>query len=164
MARSDLICAVAGITSDANTLIDYARLTYQRHQYTYQEPMPVEQLVQAVCNMKQSYTQHGGIFYDNQGCHIVGMRPFGTAFLWAGWDKVFGYQLYHSDPSGNYAGWKAHCIGAGSAAAQTILKADYSEDMTVADIKRILVKVLGKLVEGSGSISGENCNQFIIVL
>ena len=28
-----------------------------------------------------------------------------------GWDKQFGYQLYQSDPSGNYGGWKATCIG-----------------------------------------------------
>lgn len=58
---SDIICAVAGITSDANILIDYARLTCQRYQYNYHEPIPVEQLVQAICNLKQSYTQNGGI-------------------------------------------------------------------------------------------------------
>jgi hypothetical protein len=23
-----------------------------------------------------------------------------------GWDKHYGYQLYQSDPSGNYGGWK----------------------------------------------------------
>jgi 20S proteasome subunit alpha 3 len=56
----DLIVAVAGITSDANTLIDYARRIYQQYALSYGEPMPVEQLVQYVCNMKQSYTQHGG--------------------------------------------------------------------------------------------------------
>lgn len=57
----DLIVAVAGITSDANTLIDYARRIYQQYALSYGEPMPVEQLVQHVCNMKQSYTQHGGM-------------------------------------------------------------------------------------------------------
>lgn len=60
LCDSDIICAVAGITSDANILIDYARLTCQRYQYNYHEPIPVEQLVQTVCNLKQSYTQHGG--------------------------------------------------------------------------------------------------------
>jgi len=60
LTYSDIICAVAGITSDANIIIDYARLACQRHQYNYHEPIPVEQLVQAICNLKQSYTQHGG--------------------------------------------------------------------------------------------------------
>ena len=32
-----------------------------------------------------------------------------------GWDKHYGYQLYQSDPSGNYSGWKATCIGNNSA-------------------------------------------------
>lgn len=32
-----------------------------------------------------------------------------------GWDKHYGYQLYQSDPSGNYGGWKATCIGNNSA-------------------------------------------------
>jgi 20S proteasome subunit alpha 3 len=31
---------------------------------------------------------------------ISGLRPFGVSFLWAGWDKHYGFQLYQSDPSG----------------------------------------------------------------
>lgn len=42
---------------------------------------------------------------------MLGMRPFGTAFLYAGFDNENGYQLYSSDPSGNYVGWKAKAIG-----------------------------------------------------
>jgi 20S proteasome subunit alpha 3 len=61
--------------------------------------MPVEQIVRHVCNYKQAYTQYGGL------------RPFGVAFLFAGWDKYFGFQLYQTDPSGNYSGWKATVIG-----------------------------------------------------
>lgn len=33
------------------------------------------------------------------------------SILYMGWDKHYGYQLYQSDPSGNYSGWKATCIG-----------------------------------------------------
>jgi len=33
-----------------------------------------------------------------------------------GWDKHFGFQLYQSDPSGNFGGWKATCIGSNSQA------------------------------------------------
>jgi 20S proteasome subunit alpha 3 len=51
-----------------------------------------------------------------------GLRPFGVSFLFAGWDQHFGFQLYQSDPSGNYGGWKATSIGSNSQAAQSILK------------------------------------------
>lgn len=67
--------------------------------YNYQEIMPVEQAVRSVCNYKQAYTQFGGL------------RPFGVAFVFAGWDSHYGFQLYQSDPSGNFSGWKATVIG-----------------------------------------------------
>jgi 20S proteasome subunit alpha 3 len=82
-------CAVAGITADANILINYARLAAQRYAYAYQEPIPIEQLLQIVCDLKQGYTQYGGL------------RPFGVSFLYAGWDEHFGFQvnLWHFMPS-----------------------------------------------------------------
>lgn len=72
--------------------------------------MGVEQIVQRVCDLKQNYTQFGGL------------RPFGTAFLFGGYDKHFGYQLYSSDPSGNYTGWKATALGQNNLSANTLLK------------------------------------------
>ena len=42
-----LVCAVAGLTSDANELIDIARLMAQRYAFVYQQPMPIEQLVRS---------------------------------------------------------------------------------------------------------------------
>jgi len=90
------------------------RVVSQRHLFTYGEPIPVEQLVQAVCDQKQGYTQFGGL------------RPYGVSFLIGGWlvflfkrhfqsceivivrDKEFGFQLYQSDPAGNYTAWKVN--------------------------------------------------------
>lgn len=46
---------------------------------------------------------------------LIGKRPFGVSLLYMGWDKHYGFQLYQSDPSGNYGGWKATCIGNNSA-------------------------------------------------
>lgn len=46
-------CAVAGITADANILINHCRLAAQRYLFAYGEPIPVEQLVRAVCDTKQ---------------------------------------------------------------------------------------------------------------
>ena len=95
MIDEHVACAVAGITADANILINQARLHAQRYRFSFQEPQPVEQLVQSLCDEKQAYTQYGGL------------RPFGVSMLYAGWDKTYGFQLYQSDPSGNYNGWKA---------------------------------------------------------
>eukprot|EP00456_Euglypha_rotunda_P018031 TRINITY_DN16315_c0_g1_i25.p1 TRINITY_DN16315_c0_g1~~TRINITY_DN16315_c0_g1_i25.p1 ORF type:complete len:115 (-),score=24.75 TRINITY_DN16315_c0_g1_i25:10-354(-) len=46
-------CAVAGITADANIILNYARLQAQRYFSIYQEPIPLEQLLQIVCDLKQ---------------------------------------------------------------------------------------------------------------
>lgn len=128
--------AVAGITSDANILLNYARLEAQRYTYGYQENIPIEQLLMRVCDLKQGYTQFGGL------------RPFGVSFLFAGWDEHFGFQLYQSDPSGNYGGWKAKAIGANNQAAQSILKTDYKIGETSLDEALILaVKVLSKTMD-----------------
>lgn len=55
-----MICGVAGITSDANILINYVQTAAQQYLYTYTEDMPCEQLVQRLCDLKQGYTQYGG--------------------------------------------------------------------------------------------------------
>ena len=137
-----IVCGVAGITSDANTLLDYAREYALSYTYSYGEPIPVEQLVQKLCDLKQSYTQYGGL------------RPFGVGFLYAGWDKHEGFQLYSSDPSGNYGRWKATCIGAKSQTAQSSLKSDYAESMSLKDASALALKVFLKTMDKS-SLSGD---------
>jgi len=92
-------------------------------------------LVRNVCDVKQAYTQYGGL------------RPFGASLLVMGWDAHHGFQLYHTDPSGNYGGWKATCIGANSQAAQSILKQDYKEEVTLDDALLLAVKVLSKTMD-----------------
>ncbi|KAL7485615.1 hypothetical protein ACHAW6_014957 [Cyclotella cf. meneghiniana] len=149
-------CTVAGLTADANILIDQARLRAGRYAYQYQEPIPVENLVEHVCNYKQAYTQYGGL------------RPFGVAFLFAGYDETHGFQLYQSDPSGNYSGWKATVIGANNQAGKSLLKTEYGakkndgdemktddpasdevEMPDVAEALRLAVKVLNKTMDGA---------------
>lgn len=105
-----IICAVAGWTADANVLLQEARLISQRHLYKYNEAISLETLIVQICDLKQSYTQFGGL------------RPFGVSFLIAGWDSIRGFQLYHTDPAGNYAGWRSTAIGQNSISAQSILK------------------------------------------
>jgi len=130
-------CSVAGITADANILINYLRLTAQRHYLTYQEPIPLERLITMVCDVKQAYTQYGG------------MRPFGTSLIFMGWDRHYGFQLYRSDPSGNFGGWKATCSGGNSQSAESILKSDYKEGCTMEEALLLAVKVLNKTMDST---------------
>lgn len=74
-------------------------------------------------------------------------RPFGVSLMYAGWDAVQGFQLYCSDPSGNYAAWKAHATGKNSVNAISSLKDDYREDLTLQEATVMAVKVLGKSMD-----------------
>mmetsp|Transcript_15853 Transcript_15853/g.22965 ORF Transcript_15853/g.22965 Transcript_15853/m.22965 type:complete len:224 (+) Transcript_15853:72-743(+) len=130
-----IVCAAAGMTADANILINYARVESQQYLYTYRQNMPVEQLVKRLCNAKQAYTQRGGL------------RPFGVSFLYAGWDPIYGFQLYCSDPSGNYLGWKAIAIGANNQNASSILKTDYDENCSLRQAMGLVAKVIAKSLE-----------------
>lgn len=124
-----ILASVAGLTADAAILVQQARLIAQRHQYSYGEPMPLEQMVTILADYKHSYTQYGGL------------RPFGCAFLFGGWDRHRGFSLMQSDPSGNFSGWKATAIGNNSATAVSSLKSEYTEGLTLADAAKLAVKV-----------------------
>jgi 20S proteasome subunit alpha 3 len=145
---------VAGITADANSLVNFARASAQRHLLQYNEDIPVELLAQGLCNMKQGYTQFGGkhnfiidLAREHHDVVLPGLRPFGVSLLYAGWDPQYEFQLYHSDPSGNYAGWKATCIGANNGTAQSLLKQEYKEDISVKEAISLILKIMMKTVD-----------------
>ncbi|KAJ2814748.1 Proteasome subunit alpha type-3, partial [Coemansia sp. 'formosensis'] len=143
--NDNVVAGVAGHAADANILINQSRAIAQRYLLKYNSPMPVEQLVRRLCDMKQGYTQYGGL------------RPFGVSFLCAGWDTTFGFQLYQSDPAGNYSSWKAACIGENFSNAQSILKQEYKDEeaeagavgaqMTMDDALKLTCQVLSKTID-----------------
>ena len=150
---STMICAVAGMTADANILINTARIYAQQYLYLYNDDIPCEQLVRRLCDLKQGYTQTGGFILR---CSMLnaGLRPFGVSFIYAGYDNIHGFQLYQSNPSGNYGGWKATSVGANNASAQTLLKQDYNDEMTLKEACTLAVKVLSKTMD-STTLSSE---------
>lgn len=137
LLNSNVIAGVAGITADANSLVNYARTAAQKHLYSYNEDIPVELLTQRLCDLKQGYTQYGGL------------RPFGVSLLYAGYDPHYKFQLYHSDPSGNYSGWKATCIGANNGTAQSLLKQEYKDDISVEDAVALVLRVMSKTMDST---------------
>ncbi|KAH0481207.1 MAG: uncharacterized protein KVP18_004335 [Porospora cf. gigantea A] len=130
-----IVCAAAGWTADAELLIEQARVTAQRYSFAFNEPQPLKNLVIQICDLKQSYTQFGGL------------RPFGVSFLFAGHDKTSGFQLYHTDPAGNFTGWKATAVGQNNHSAQGVLKQDWVEDMPRPEVVALAVKALSKTVD-----------------
>lgn len=42
---------MSGLTADARTLIEHARVEAQQHTFTYNEPIPVESLTQSLCDL-----------------------------------------------------------------------------------------------------------------
>jgi proteasome alpha subunit len=105
--------AIAGLTADARVLVDQARIQAQIHRLTYNEAITVETLTKRLANLKQLYTQHAGV------------RPFGVSLLIAGCDEMHGSQLFMTEPSGSYWGYRATAIGSGAPAIIEFLEGEY---------------------------------------
>ena len=133
--------AFAGLSSDARILIDKARVYAQVNRLVYDEPIPVEVLAKKICDIKQMYTQHGGL------------RPFGVAFLIAGVD-VNGPKLVGTEPGGIYISYYAHAIGGGAQQAISLLEKEYRNDIGLEDAIILSLKALSKSMKEK--ISPEN--------
>ena len=79
-------CAMSGLTADARTMIDHARVTTQNHSFTYDEAIKVESVTQAICDLALRF---GESVHDEEA---MMSRPFGVALLIAGIDEL-GPQL-----------------------------------------------------------------------
>ena len=126
--------AIIGLSSDARVLIDQARINAQSNKLTYDELIDVEVATKKICDTQQTYTQHGG------------GRPFGVAMILAGVDKT-GPHVFGTHPSGNYTGYKATAVGAGTETVLSMLKEEYREDLTLEKGIKLAVKCLVKALQ-----------------
>lgn len=126
--------AFSGLFGDARVLIDDARVYAQIYRLTYGERIPVELLAKRICDIKQVYTQHGGV------------RPFGVAFLIGGVDRR-GPCLIMTDPGGSYMSYKATAVGANSQAAIEILEKTYNSNLSLEEAIVLALRVLDKTIE-----------------
>ncbi|KAH8997152.1 proteasome subunit alpha type 5 [Lactarius hatsudake] len=127
-------CAMSGLTADARTIVDHARVTAQNHAFTYDERIKVESVTQAVCDLALRF---GESVHDEDA---MMSRPFGVALLIAGTDEL-GPQLYHTDPSGTFA------IGSGSEAAQSELQDKWHSQMSLTEAQVLVLRVLKQVME-----------------
>lgn len=125
--------AASGLIADARVLVEAARLEAQLHRLRYDEPIQIATLAKYVGDIKQLYTQHGGV------------RPFGVRLLIGGVDEK--PQLYETDPSGAVASYKAHAIGAGTDAVTEALEKLYREDLSLDEGISLALKVLKLAME-----------------
>ncbi|CAK5264319.1 unnamed protein product [Mycena citricolor] len=137
---SHLGCAMSGLTADARTMIDHARVTAQNHSFTYDEKIKVESVAQAVCDLALRF---GESVHDEEA---MMSRPFGVALLIAGVDEL-GPQLYHTDPSGTSTRFDAKAIGSGSEAAQSELQDKWHKQMTLQEAQILTLRVLKQVME-----------------
>lgn len=137
-----IACSLGGLVGDGRVLIDICRRFAQKYYYKYLEPVPVEQLVKMLCDKKQEYTQSGG------------RRPFGVSLIYAGWDSIHGFQLYLSDPSGNYEGWRATAIGLNYQVAENFLKTNYKKSTSTQEAAKTALKAILKTKDNT-SITAE---------
>ena len=133
---SHIAATAAGILSDARVLIEKAQLSAQQHRVTYDSPIDSESIVKEIANMKQAFTQYGG------------GRPFGIASMIAGVDTNNKVNLFVTDVTGNYFGYKATAIGENDERIKEILRKEYKESMNIDVGMKLAVsifkRVLGK--------------------
>ena len=134
--------AMSGLTADARTLIDHARVESQQHRFTYNEAMPVESITQSLCDLALRFGED-----DDEGGGGGMSRPFGVALLVAGCDEEHGAVLFHTDPSGTFVEYKAKSIGSGSEGAQTALVEGWREGMTMEEAEVLALGVLKQVME-----------------
>eukprot|EP00216_Chloropicon_sp_CCMP2111_P005310 CAMPEP_0198237912 /NCGR_PEP_ID=MMETSP1446-20131203/3667_1 /TAXON_ID=1461542 ORGANISM="Unidentified sp, Strain CCMP2111" /NCGR_SAMPLE_ID=MMETSP1446 /ASSEMBLY_ACC=CAM_ASM_001112 /LENGTH=235 /DNA_ID=CAMNT_0043920191 /DNA_START=15 /DNA_END=722 /DNA_ORIENTATION=- len=125
----------SGMGPDSRILVRKARKQAQLYYQTYNEKIPVAQLVREVATVMQEFTQSGGV------------RPFGVSLLIAGYDS-HGPQLYQADPSGTYFAWKASAIGKNMVNAKSFLEKRYSDDMELEDAVHAALLTLKEGFEG----------------
>ena len=126
--------AIAGLTADARILVNQARIQAQIHRITYKESITVENLTHRLADIKQLYTQHAGV------------RPFGVSLLIAGVDEINGSQLYMTEPSGSYWGYRAAVIGSGAPTIIEDLETSYPKvAQTIEEGYLVALKALQKV-------------------
>lgn len=133
-------CAMSGLTADARSMIDHARVSSLTHTLYYDEPITTESLTQSVCDLALRFGE--GV----DGGEKLMSRPFGVALLIAGCDEN-GAQLYHAEPSGTFYKYDAKAIGSGSEGAQAELNQEYHDGLTLKEAELLVLKILKQVME-----------------
>jgi len=133
-------CAMSGLTADARTLVDHARVEAQNHWFTYNERMPVESNVHTISDLALDFST------TEKKDRKAMSRPFGVALLVAGVDQD-GPSLWNTEPSGTYTKYAACAIGSAQEGATNLLQEQYNKDMSLADAEQLSLTILRQVME-----------------
>ena len=139
--------ATSGLVADARALIERARIESQINRITYNEPILVSGLAKKICDMKQLYTQNGGV------------RPFGSALIIGGVNGE-SCKLFETDPSGALIEYKATAIGSGVGPAMEVFEERYDDDCTLEEAIEL---ALDALYEATNGATTENSVEIAVI-
>uniref|UniRef100_A0A7S0W002 Proteasome subunit alpha type n=1 Tax=Hemiselmis tepida TaxID=464990 RepID=A0A7S0W002_9CRYP len=135
LLEENIFCAITGSNPDAQALVDNARIQAQQFKQIFQEIIPLKKIVNIICDIKQKFTQTGG------------KRPFGTSLIIGGFDSVNGFQIFRTEPSGNYSEWKAVAVGSNSITNQSILDEGFTIDLPLENALQLILKIFYKKIK-----------------
>ncbi len=130
---SHIIASAAGIASDARMLIERAQLHAQQHRVTYSSGIEVESIIKEIADLKQQFTQYGGV------------RPFGVSILVGGIDTNKS-KLFVTDVTGNYVSYKASVIGENDERIKEELRKRYNEKMSIDEAIKLGLKIFKEIL------------------
>lgn len=117
---------ISGYVPDGRVLIDYAREFCQYQRILYDEPPYVEVVARRIGNIKQGYTQQGGI------------RPFGVSIIFGGLDPDGTSVIFVTDPSGSCIKYSVAAIGSNTDVAIEFIDKYYDSNMSIDELKILL--------------------------
>jgi len=136
-------CSFAGLASDGRVLIDYARSQALQHRLIYDEPINIDYLTKLISDVKQVYTQHGGV------------RPFGVALIIGGIDRGVP-KLLMTEPSGQFMPYYAVAIGQGGYTATEYLEKNYRDDLNMEETILLAVRALAATLKPNEKLTPSN--------
>ncbi len=129
---SHIITSAAGIVSDARVLIEKAQVLAQQHRITYDSPIEPELVIKDISNLKQQFSQYGGV------------RPFGVSLIVAGINGKKP-ELYTSDVTGNYFSYHTNAIGENDEKVKEKLRERYKQDLTIKKGVKLALKIFEEI-------------------
>ncbi len=122
----NIAAVISGYVPDGRVLIEYAREYAQHHRLIYDEPPYTEVIARRIGDVKQNFTQQGGV------------RPFGVAIIFGGVNPDKTMDIFVTDPSGSCIKYKVSAIGAGSEEAIEFISKYYNDSLSLEDGKTLL--------------------------
>lgn len=133
------MCTFSGLQADARVLIDKARLEAQSFRFNLEDAPTVQYIAKNVAEIKQKYTQKGGV------------RPFGISMFIAGFQDGKP-KLYQTEPSGAFNEWRANAIGRNASTLREHLEKNWTAELSKDDTIKLGVETLLECVEGPGNM------------